>query len=505
MSRRLPQNRVPVSLRRLFPQASFVGCANISVERATDHSDECTAGTLFAAIPGTRVNGAGYAFEAVDRGAASLLVDRPLAGVLVPQCVVKNVRKAFAQLCAELAGRPSSRLHLSAVTGTNGKTTITWLLRSILKTGGKQVGLLGSIEYSNGIVSEPATLTTPDSQRLSMYFQDMARCGTTHAAIELSSHALHQDRCAGTRLDAAVVTNVTQDHFDYHHDFESYLQCKTRIVEHLKPQATVVLNADDAGSLSIGEHVPADARVMTFGLESAADVTATIVEETTDGSRFMIEAEGERIEVRSSLIGRHNVSNCLAAAAVAMTAEIPLFAIAAGIEGLGCVPGRMERINLGQPFDVFVDYAHTDDALRRSIDCLKQITSGRVICVFGAGGDRDRSKRPLLGRAAVDADVAVVTSDNPRSEDPAGIIGDILSGFHETVRRPHVEPDRESAIDWAIHEADPGDSILIAGKGHETEQIIGTERILFDDRAVAKRLLSRTLQQPLYTRARIRA
>jgi UDP-N-acetylmuramoyl-L-alanyl-D-glutamate--2,6-diaminopimelate ligase len=489
----------------LFPQASFVGCANIRVEQATDRSDECTADTLFAAIPGTRVDGAGYALEAIGRGAASLLVNCPLASVPVPQCVVINVRKAYAQLCAELAGRPSSRLHLSAVTGTNGKTTITWLLRSILETAGKQVGLLGSIEYSNGIKTEPATLTTPDSQRLSTHLQQMVGCGTTHAAIELSSHALHQDRCAGTRLDAAIVTNVTQDHFDYHHDFDSYLQSKTRIVEHLKPQAIVVLNVDDAGSLSIREHVPADSRVMTFGLESAADVTATIVKETTDGSWFVIDAGGERIEVRSALIGRHNVSNCLAAAAAAIAAGIPLFAIAAGIESLECVPGRMERIDLGQPFEVFVDYAHTDDALRRSIGCLKRITSGRVICVFGAGGDRDRSKRPLLGRAAVDADTAVVTSDNPRSEDPADIIQDILSGFHGTVRRPYVEPDRADAIRWAIHEADPGDSILIAGKGHETEQIIGTERIPFDDRLVVQQLLMQTLQQPLETRNRLRA
>lgn len=505
MSHRLPHTQVAVSLHRLFPRASFVGCADIRVRRATDHSDDCTPSTLFAAIPGTRLDGAHFAAAAIGRGADSLLVERPLPDVPVPQCVVKNVRRAYAELCAELAGRPSSRVHLSAVTGTNGKTTIAWLLRSIFETSGKQVGLLGTIEYSDGIESEPATLTTPDSKRLSQHLHEMLRCGTTHAAIEVSSHALDQDRCGGTRFDAAVVSNITQDHFDYHGDFESYRGSKARILEHLKSPAVVVLNADDPGSISLTGRAGAGAREITYGFGTSAEVTAVVLEETIAGSRFRLRIDGNEIEVSSSLIGRHNVSNCLAAAAVADAAGVPLFAIAAGIEGLSCVPGRMERVDAGQPFGVFVDYAHTDDALARSLACLKRITPGRVICVFGAGGDRDQSKRPLLGRAASQADLAVVTSDNPRGEDPAEIAQQILAGFEPPARQPHVELDRAEAIAWAIDHARPGDSVLIAGKGHETEQIIGTARLPFDDRAIVRRALCRAVRPPTETNTRLRA
>ena len=505
MTHRLTQHQVPVSLRRLFPRASFVGCADVRVVRATERSDECTPDTLFAAIPGHRVNGERYAADAIGRGATSLLVEQPLADVAVPQCIVRNARRSYSQLCAELAGRPSAQLHLSAVTGTNGKTTVTWILRSILEAAGKQAGLLGTIEYSDGINSEPATLTTPDSSRLSTSLRDMLLSRTTHAAIELSSHALHQDRCVGTYLDAAIVTNVTQDHFDYHGDAQSYLNSKARIVEHIKPDGVLIVNADNVGSSSIGQQAADRTRIVTYGIETPADVTAEILEETTEHSRFVVRVADERIEVRSALVGRHNISNCLAAAATAFSANIPISAIADGIEKLTCVPGRLERVDVGQPFDLFVDYAHTDDALRRVIDGLKRITARRVICVFGAGGDRDSSKRPLLGRAASLADVAIVTSDNPRSEDPAKIVQEIIRGFPSTVSRPLIELDRADAIRRAVEIAEPGDCVVIAGKGHETEQIIGSERLAFNDRDVARQALLKSLHLQAVPQVKMRA
>ena len=421
-------------------------------------------------------------------------MERPLVGVSVPQCVVANVRKAYAELCAALEGQPGRYLKIAAVTGTNGKTTVTWLIRSILQHANRQTGLLGTIEYSDGLESSPATLTTPDSRTLSNRLATMLQRNTTHAAIELSSHALDQHRSAGTGLDVAIVTNVTQDHFDYHHDYESYHKSKSRIFDHLKPGGRIVLNADDPGCQKLqsrlGERPAND--VTTFGLNSAADVTAEIVDESLTGSRFILSwnaENGESIEIVTRLVGRHNVANCLAAAVAAKHFGITPEEIAAGIEALEIVPGRLERIECGQPFDVFVDYAHTDDALRRCIESLKRLTQGRVICVFGAGGDRDRSKRPLLASAAAEADLAVVTSDNPRTEDPQQIIDEILCGFESTRKQPFTEPDRAKAIRWAIEHAGPNDCLLVAGKGHETEQVIGTTRIPFDDREVIRNVL----------------
>ena len=333
----------------------------------------------------------------------------------------------------------------------------------------------------------------------------MGLTGTEQATVEWEGHALHEERCAGTYLDTAIVTNVTQDHFDYHGDAQSYLNSKARIVEHLKPNGVLIVNTDDVGSRSIGQQVPAGSRVVTYAIESSADITADIVEETTEHSRFVLRFADEQIEVRSPLVGRHNVSNCLAAAAAALSADIPISAIAAGIERLACVPGRLEHIDVGQSFDLFVDYAHTDDALGRVMDGLKRVTARRVICVFGAGGDRDSAKRPLLGRAASRADIAIITSDNPRSEDPAAIIHDIVQGFPPTTPQPLIESDRAAAILRAVEIAEPGDCVVIAGKGHETEQIIGGKRFPFNDRDVARQALLKSLHLQPVQQVKVRA
>lgn len=480
--------QVPVQLRQVFPAASFVGCGNILVSAAAADSRQCGPGMLFVAIPGTKSDGHEFAAEAVARGATALLVTRPLPEITVPQCVVADTRRGFAHLCAQLWRNPSQALKTVGITGTNGKTTSTYLCRSIFQAAGYSSGLLGTIEYHDGVQGEKSTLTTPDSAALSEWLARMVHRRATHVAMEISSHALDQQRVVGTQLDVAVITNITQDHFDYHLDFDSYRRSKHRIVEHLKPNGCLVLNADDPGSWPDVKEWQSRSR-LTFGIEAPADVSATIIDQSLAGTLFELKLPLGAIEVKIPLLGRHNVANCLAASAAAWHLGLPIDRIAQGLRSLVAVPGRMEAIECGQLFSVFVDYAHTDDALRRCVRGLRDLTPGRVIVVYGAGGDRDRTKRPLLTQAASEADVSILTSDNPRTEDPEQIIRDCLTGCVPGRPRPRVLADRQTAIHAALEMARLGDSVLIAGKGHETEQIIGTERHHFDDREVARKAL----------------
>jgi len=491
----------PLSLRLLFPGASFVSCADMAVAAVSADSRKCRPGFLFAALPGTRTHGARFVDQAARNGANGVLTQFPLADIAVPQCVVPDIRDAYARLCAALHGQPSRWLKTVGVTGTNGKTTVTWLVRSILSSANHTCGLLGSVEYSDGISRQPSTLTTPEPGILNGWLKQTVRRGTRFAALEVSSHALHQNRIAGNELDVAVVTNLTQDHFDYHGTLEAYRQSKMRILDHMKAGGRAVLNADDERVRRFADYCTDRDTVVTFGLNTPADFSAEIVDESLQGTRFLLRAgAAETLEMRTPLIGRHNVANCVAASAAVSHFGFSLDEIAHGISLLECVPGRLERIDCGQPFAAFVDYAHTDDALKHSIGTLKRLTPGRVICVFGAGGDRDRTKRPLLGRAALHADRLIVTSDNPRSEDPEQIIADILHGVPAD-SPVHTEVHRVRAIRRAVQEAQPGDSVLIAGKGHETVQIIGSQRLRFDDRDVLRRVIreSRILNQQRVT------
>jgi UDP-N-acetylmuramoyl-L-alanyl-D-glutamate--2,6-diaminopimelate ligase len=485
----LRSNPSSVSLRRLFPTASFVGCADVAIQHTTTRSDECRPGSLFAAIPGRLHDGVSQVREAIQCGASAVLTSQPLAEVRVSQCIVSDVRRAYSEVCHALAGSPSRRLGLTGVTGTNGKTTTTWLIRSIFEARRKPTGLLGTIEYSDGLRNEPATLTTPDSKTLSDWLAAMVAAKTQHAAIELSSHALHQHRAAGVSLDVAVVTNITQDHFDYHGDAEAYREAKSQILTMVKRGGLVVLNADDSGSASLVERLAPSNRVCTVGLENPSDLHGRIIEESLVGSRFLVQHGAEQYEYFTPLIGRHNVLNCLGAIAAARHFGLTLDEIADGIATQQPVPGRLERIEGPHPFQVFVDYAHTDDALRNVIAAVRPMTRGRVIVVFGAGGDRDPGKRPLMARAAAAADQCVITSDNPRSEDPDSIIEQIRVGFVDRSTPCHVEPDRETAIAWAIRNARPGDTLLVCGKGHERHQVVGDERIPFDDAAACRQHL----------------
>ncbi len=481
--------QVPVQLRQVFPGASFVGCANIRVTGATANSRECQPGMLFAAIPGTHVDGHDFAADAVSRGATSLLVSHPLPEISVPQCVVSDPRRAFAVLCAQLWRSPSHALKTVGITGTNGKTTTTWMCRSILQNAELQAGLLGTIEYHDGLRGEKSSLTTPDAAAVSNWLGRMVQQRTTHVALEVSSHALDQDRIAGTELDVAAITNITQDHFDYHHNYEAYRRSKWRIVEHMKAGGCIILNADDRGNWPIPELIR-NHRQLTFGIDVDADISAHIVDQSLSGTLIELHLPHGSIEIQVPLIGKHNVANCLTASAAAYHLGLTVEQIAAGLQALRAVPGRMEAVECGQLFSVFVDYAHTDDALRRCVRGLRSVTPGRVIVIYGAGGDRDRSKRPLLTQAASEADIAILTSDNPRTEDPAQIIRDCLTGTVAGRPQPQAIADRESAIHAALEMARPGDSVLIAGKGHETEQIIGTDRHHFDDREVVRQFLT---------------
>ena len=501
----LPAVPVPVSLRRLLPQASFVGCGEIIADGITDDSRQAGPGLVFAAIPGTKADGAVFVPEAVSRGCAAILTSRPLPDTSVPQCIVPDVRSAYARICQALFGNPASMLQVAGITGTNGKTTTAWMIRSLLEASGRHCGLLGTVEYSDSKVTEAASLTTPDSMTTARWFRRMLEAGCSHAAVELSSHALHQCRLAGVQLNAAVITNITQDHFDYHANIDEYIAAKARIIEYVTPGGVIVLNVDDSGVRQLVRTAERSARhVVTTSIvasrveaeASDATVKAIIECESLSGTEFVVVIGNAEFNVRLPLAARHNVSNALAAIAVGRHFGLKTSVIAESLASLPSVPGRLEPIDSSHGFRVFVDYAHTDDALRRVVDGLKSLTDGRVICVFGAGGDRDQSKRPLLGEAASHADFAVVTSDNPRTEPPQSIIEDIVVGFPTGFADFHIEPDRRRAIEFALSEARDGDCVLIAGKGHETEQIVGTERLPFDDRVVVRELTGRSVPAP---------
>jgi UDP-N-acetylmuramoyl-L-alanyl-D-glutamate--2,6-diaminopimelate ligase len=381
----------------------------------------------------------------------------------------------------------------AGVTGTNGKTTVTWLVRELLRSVGRECGLLGTVEYSDGAVTEPSSLTTPDAKTYWDWFASMAHRGTPHAAVELSSHALHQDRAAGSELEVGVVTNITHDHLDYHETHANYVASKSKILSLIRPGGTAVFNQDDPSVDSLRSSVPAGIDVMTFGLCRRAAVTAENIRQSRTGLAFCLSLRGERVETATRLHGRHNVANCLAAAAIAEQFGLSAEEIALGLSQASPPTGRMERIGPESDINVFVDYAHTPDALQHAIETARSMTSQRVIVVFGAGGDRDRSKRPLLGAAATAADIAFVTSDNPRGEDPLQIIEQISAGFDVELCEAYIEPDRAKAIALAISAAEPGDFVLIAGKGHETTQQVGDRLLPFDDRVEASVALSRRI------------
>jgi UDP-N-acetylmuramoyl-L-alanyl-D-glutamate--2,6-diaminopimelate ligase len=452
-------------------------------------------GDLFCAVRGFRTDGHRYVADARARGAVAALVeDWEAVPADLPAIRVPNSRVAMASVAAAFWDHPSRHLWTIGVTGTNGKTTTTHLIRTILEAGGMPTGLTGTVHTLVGAEEWPVERTTPEAPDLQATLARMVERGMRAVVMEVSSHALALARVDGVLYDVGVFTNLTQDHLDFHADFEAYFAAKARLFERLpgsaqKGPVAAVLNADDlwAGRLVGLTRAP----VLTYGLGGTADARAEDIRLEDTGTAFRaILPDGAAVPVRIPLAGRFNVANALAALTVGHLAGIDPERMAAALAGMSGVPGRFERIDCGQPFAVVVDYAHSPDGIQNVLRAAREVTRGRVVVVFGAGGDRDRTKRPLMGRAAgAVADLVVLTSDNPRSEDPLAILADIEAGVRETTAEYLVEPDRREAIRRAFAGAAPGDIVLILGKGHETYQIFRDRTIHFDDREVSREIL----------------
>jgi UDP-N-acetylmuramoyl-L-alanyl-D-glutamate--2,6-diaminopimelate ligase len=443
-----------------------------------------TPGALFFCVAGGRADGHDFAAAAVATGAAALVVERPL-DLAVPQLVVEDARVAMADAAAEFFGHPSRTLTLAGVTGTNGKTTTTFLLFAVLAAAGLRPGLLGTIEVRVGGERRPAVRTTPEAIDLQRVLREMLDAGDRSCALEATSHGSELRRLRGTHFSVLVFTNLSQDHLDLHGTMEQYFDAKRRLFVEDAPPAAV--NVGDPYGRRLAEELRAldGAPLLTFALDGDADVTPEGIERSSRGARF--NAAG--IELVTPLLGRFNVENVLGTIAAARLLGLPDDAIARGVASVRGVPGRFEPVDEGQPFLVVVDYAHTPDSLETALRTARDLTEGRIICVFGCGGDRDRTKRPLMGRAASEgSDLAIVTSDNPRSEDPDAIIREVLEGVSGEME---VEPDRALAIARAVEAAGPRDFVLIAGKGHEQGQESGGHTVPFDDREVARDALRR--------------
>jgi UDP-N-acetylmuramoyl-L-alanyl-D-glutamate--2,6-diaminopimelate ligase len=479
------ENRI--SLRKLLPEAEFLGSDDLRVGGCACDSREVRPGDLFAALPGSLYDGRDFIAEAIERGCSAVLTQLPVSGVSVPVCTVKNVRDAFGRICQELAGNPSRRLRVIGVTGTNGKTTTTCLIARMLAKSGYKVGLLGTLGYFDGVGCDDAIHTTPPADRLARYLAKMIENGCTHAVMEVSSHGLDQSRLAGVDLDALCITNVRRDHLDYHRTLDDYRLTKSKALDYLAPEGFAVINVDDPTSAGYLHLIEGPA--LTVATRAAAEITGTLIERYPSEQTFLLTAGSDTVPVRTRMIGDHHIYNCLEAAAVGLAYGLDLSAVVRGLEAVEYIPGRLQRIECGQPFGVFIDYAHTPDALEGCLQALRDVTAGRLICVFGAGGDRDERKRPLMGHAVESGcDLAIVTNDNPRTEAPQAIFDDILEGFDRPADAL-VIPDRADAIRRALTSAGPGDCVLIAGKGHEIYQIIGRDRVPMDDYEIASQWL----------------
>ena len=448
-------------------------------------------GSLFFAIQGDKADGHRFIPAALERGAVAIASERPAPAELAFRWVhVHNIRRALSAAARAFYGRPEARLKLVGITGTNGKTTTAYLLESILQAADIPCGVFGTIEHRFGGRVLPALNTTPESLDLISYFAELVESGGRAAVMEVSSHALAQERIWGFPFSAAVFTNLTQDHLDYHKDFEHYFQAKRRLFEGLgtPPPELAVVNLDDPWGARL--LVLGSLRSITYGVNSSAQVKVKQSSQTPEGTCATLLTPQGPIEITSPLLGRANLMNILAATATAVGLGIGSEKIAEGIAALRVVPGRLERVDEGQPFLVLVDYAHTDDALRNVLSTARGLARNRLIVVFGCGGDRDRAKRPLMGEAAGSlSDLAVLTSDNPRSEDPLRIMSDALVGLQKTGKHYLAEVDREVAIRKALDQAREGDVVVLAGKGHETYQVLKDRTIPFDDRQVARRIL----------------
>ncbi len=469
-------------LASVIPGARAVGEAAVS--SVTHDSRTVQAGSLFVAIRGMESDGHDFAHSAVAGGAVAIAVDHQLE-LEIAQLVVTDTRAALAPLAATVYRHPSDEIDVLGVTGTNGKTTITHMLASIADEAGIDAGVVGTVGASVGGRSWPMTHTTPEASDLQALLRLMVDDGIDLAALEVSSHALDLHRVDDISFSAVAFTNLSQDHLDYHGTMETYYATKAALFTSSRAEVGIVNIDDPAGRRLVGD---TDLRVSTVSVRGAdADIAAEVVAADLTGSTVLLRTSGWEGEFRLPLSGLFNISNAAIAAAMALEVGIEQGAVTAGLSSIGTIPGRSERIEAGQPFGVVVDYAHTPDAVRNIVVSTQDIADGRVIVVVGAGGDRDQAKRPLMGAATSAADMVVVTSDNPRSEDPDTIVAQVAEGTGREVER---RVDRREAIRLAVGFAEPGDAVLILGRGHETGQRIGDETLPFDDREVAREELA---------------
>jgi len=490
------------------PASAGLADANRVITAVTYDSRTVVPGAVFVALKGLHADGATFARQALERGAAAIVAEQPPspgsgvgeaalppADVRAPWVVVQDARRALAQIAAAFFRHPSAQMQVVGITGTNGKTTTAYLLASIFEAAGIRCGVLGTVAYRIGDEIREATHTTPEAPDVQRLLREMVERGCGACAMEVSSHALALHRVDETRFAAAVFTNLTRDHLDFHEDMEQYFQAKRRLFEMLARDSPSLLNVDDPRGASLAQIV---GRPVTFAIGKPADITPGPLSFSLSGLTFDIRTPRGALQVRSKLVGRPNVYNILAAVATGVALDVPFDAIERGVHALDGVPGRFQVVSGAKDgVTVVVDYAHTDDALRNLLETARPLASGRLITVFGCGGDRDRTKRPLMGAVAGRlSDLIILTSDNPRSEDPRRIIEEIQRGITRDTRRDSGQRllsmvDRREAITKAIEMAQPADVVLIAGKGHEKYQLIGKEALPFDDVAVAREALAK--------------
>ena len=487
---------IRMRLRDAFQNAGVTlpsGSDENEITQVVCDSRKVQSGALFFALHGAKADGNAFVQDALKRGAAAIASEEPASSALsagVPWIQVREARKALAISAANFFGHPANALQLVAVTGTNGKTTTTSLVDTIVKASGAKTGLFGTIAYHTPRGDYPAPNTTPESVDLQGFLAEIRNSGGKYAVLEASSHALSMDRLWGCHFQAAVFTNLTREHMDFHKTFDDYFAAKRRLFEGTGaglPDVAIINSDDEWGKKLAGlaKHT------VTYGLESHADITTKKFQLTFDGLTFIAHTPKGKVQATSRLVGRINVYNLLAAIGAAQALGLSNESIEQGIQNLENVSGRFQRIDQGQPFFVIVDYAHTDDALENLIRTARELNpKGRIITLFGCGGGKDRTKRPVMGEVTGRlSDLTILANDNPRTEDPLKIISDIVVGLQKTAGKYLIEPDREKAIGLAMDEARAGDIVLLAGKGHENYQILADRTLEFDDREMARRAL----------------
>ena len=485
-----------MKLKRLIealPGATPDGTLDREITGIAYDSRRVTPGMLFVAIPGQHTDGHEFISNAVERGAAAIVCERNgFSHPRATQIKVPDVREALARSAAAFYGNPSAGLKVVGVTGTNGKTTVSFMVKAMLEGAGIKTGLLGTVQYEIGDRVIPAQRTTPEALEVQQMMAQMAKAGCQACVMEVSSHALEQKRVLGVEFDVGIFTNLTRDHLDYHGTMERYFAAKQKLFAALargRKKSAAIINIDDSfGAALVGKH-KVDFEY-TYGFRPSR-LQATQLQMSKDGSRFLVETPERKFPVRLPLIGRHNIYNALAAIGAGMALDVHLLKIQAALSAMEPVPGRLESIACGQPFGVYVDYAHTDDALKNVLQTLREVTPGRVLVAFGCGGNRDSGKRAKMGRVAAElADYTCITSDNPRKESPEKIAAQIEEGYRAAKQQDYVvELDRKRAIQHIISVAAEGDSVLIAGKGHEAYQEFEDTIVPFDDRLHARETL----------------